>query len=594
MLSADGRYVLTFNGEIYNFGELRKELERCGGVPPDGWRGHSDTEILLQAIVTWGLEAALSRSIGMFALGLWDREKRTLALARDRFGEKPLYYGWAGRDFVFASELKAIREHPDFRGEIDRQALREFAARIFIPVPLSIYRGIFKLPPGCVLEVTAQGAASPMECAPEEGSAAGLSLNRYWSYRDVVEAGLTNPIEDEGQALANLEQALLQAVGEQSFADVPVGAFLSGGIDSSTIVALCQKQSSVPVRTYTIGFAEAGFDEAKEARAVAKHLGTMHHEHYVSASEARDVIPQLPRLYDEPFADSSQIPTFLVSRFAREQVTVAMTGDGGDELFAGYNRHVVAPRLWNRIRKVPRSARALAGRSLGVVPAGLWSQFGSILPGHRQPHFGEKLQKAFRVAGTACSLDDVYRSFMDEWSVERSPVLESDGRTRGSSEPPDGPDVVRMMYRDTVSFLPDDILCKVDRASMAVSLETRVPLLDRRVAEVAARIPLHLKVRDGRGKYLVRKLLEKHVPRQLVDRPKTGFAVPIGDWLKGPLRDWAEDLLDPTAMRDEGWFDPEPIAARWRNHLSGQGNSTASLWAILMFQAWLREIRPPA
>ena len=592
MQSANGRYVLSFNGEIYNFQELRAALEADGAVPEGGWRGHSDTEVFLEGIACWGLEPTLLRSAGMFAFALWDRKERALALARDRFGEKPLYYGWAGKDLVFGSELKALRAHPAFDPAIDRNALKLFASRSYVPAPLSIHRRVFKLPPGCVLHIDREAARTPHDKAPEENSSeGGLTLSRYWSYRDMVEGGLNSPIRDEEEALAELERALAAAIRAQSFADVPVGAFLSGGIDSSTIVALYQKHSAIPVRTFSIGFGEPGFNEAEDARAVARHLGTVHEEHYVSAREAQEVIPLLPAMYDEPFGDSSQIPTYLVSRFARRQVTVALTGDGGDELFGGYNRHVLGPRMWQGLQKVPRPIRAIASSSLSGVPSNFWASAAGLMPGRPRPQIGTKVQKALRTAGSAESIDDVYRGLLSEWDDERSPVLGAEGPDQGFdlALSRSAPDAVRMMFCDAVSYLPDDILCKVDRASMAVSLETRVPFLDHRVAEVAARIPLSMKLRDKRGKHILRQLLAREVPPRLTDRPKAGFAVPVGAWIKGPLRAWAEDLLDPSSMRAEGLLDPEIVSARWRDHLSGRTDSTAALWSILMFQAWLRE-----
>ena len=591
MHSACGRFVICFNGEIYNHRDIRRQLDDSGATPANGWRGHSDTETFLQAIAAWGLERALEESAGMFAFALWDGASRTLRLVRDRFGEKPLYYGWVGRDFVFASELKAIRAHPRFDNGIDRRALRLFASRTYIPAPLSIYEGLYKLPPGCILTVPAASASSSMTGPPSEGSRAnGATLERYWSYREQLEAGLADPITSEAEALDRLEQALATAIQGQSIADVPVGAFLSGGIDSSTVVALYQKYSSIPVRTYSIGFEEAGYNEAEDARRVAAHLGTVHNEHYVTVAEARSVIPSLPSMYDEPFADSSQIPTYLVSRFAREEVTVAITGDGGDELFAGYNRHFAAPRLWDRLRRVPKPLRAVSGSVLGRLPSSLWSGAAGMLPGRRQPHFGSKVQKAFRVAASADAFDDVYRSFLDEWSFEQSPVRGGDGDDMPIELDlfTGAPDSLRTMYCDAVGYLPDDILCKVDRASMAVSLETRVPFLDHRVAALAARIPLDMKVREGKGKHIVRQLLYRHVPRELIDRPKAGFGVPVGEWIKGPLRPWAEDLLDRGRMASEGWFDPAIVHRRWLGHLSGARDSTPAIWAVLMFQAWLR------
>ena len=592
MHSADGRYVLTFNGEIYNHPELRAALEGEGAVPEGGWRGHSDTEVFLEGISTWGLTETLKRSAGMFAFGLWDRKRRELSLARDRFGEKPLYYGWAGNDFLFGSELKAFRTHPRFDAAIDRRALKLFASRTYIPAPLSIYERVFKLPPASILTIGTDAAAITRDRPPTEGTDRGLCLAHYWSYRDTMLRGMADPISDEREALGELERTLAAAIQGQSMADVPVGAFLSGGIDSSTICALYQKYSSIPVRTYSIGFEEAGYNEAEDAKRVAAHLGTVHHERYVTVREARDVIPQLPAMYDEPFADSSQIPTHLVSRFARGEVTVALTGDGGDELFAGYNRHFAAPRLWEQLQKVPRPLRA-TGSPLSRIPSQFWGGLAGLLPGRHQPHIGGKVQKGLRLAASAESFDEVYCSFLDEWSHERSPVLGGDDAGNGFDLDlgPGAPDALRMMYCDAVSYLPDDILAKVDRASMAVSLETRVPFLDHRVAELAARIPLELKVRGGRGKYIVRKLLDGLVPRELIERPKAGFAIPVGEWIKGPLRTWADDLLDPAAMRSEGLLDPEIVQRRWRDHLRGRRDSTPALWALLMFQAWLREQR---
>jgi asparagine synthase (glutamine-hydrolysing) len=590
MHSADGRYVLTFNGEIYNHSELRAALEGEDAVPEGGWRGHSDTEVFLHGISTWGLAETLKQSVGMFAFGLWDRQRRELSLVRDRFGEKPLYYGWAGGDFLFGSELKAFRPHPRFDGAIDRRALRLFASRGYIPAPLSIYEHVFKLPPAAILTLNADAAKIPRTSPPAEGSDHGLSLEHYWSYRDVMMRGMADPIADEADALDELERALAAAIRGQSMADVPVGAFLSGGIDSSTICALYQKYSSIPVRTYSIGFEEADYNEAEDAKRVAAHLGTVHHERYVTVREARDVIPLLPAMYDEPFADSSQIPTHLVSRFARGEVTVALTGDGGDELFAGYNRHFAAPRLWEQLQKLPRPLRA-TGAPLSRISPRFWGGVAGILPGRHQPHIGGKIQKGLRLAASAGSLDEVYCSFLDEWSHERSPVLGGDDADDRFDLDlgPGVPDALRMMYCDAVSYLPDDILAKVDRASMAVSLETRVPFLDHRVAELGARIPLDLKVRGGRGKYIVRKLLDRQVPRKLIERPKAGFAIPVGEWIKGPLRPWAEDLLDPTVIRAEGLLDPDIVQRRWRDHLRGRRDSSPALWALLMFQAWVRE-----
>jgi asparagine synthase (glutamine-hydrolysing) len=598
MPSNDGRWVLSYNGEIYNHLELRRALEGSGeGAVGNGfpWRGHSDTETLVECIAAWGLEATLQKSVGMFALALWDKKERRLLLARDRFGEKPLYYGWAGGDFVFASELKAIRSHPRFANEIDRRAVRLLAARAYVPAPLSIYRGIYKLEPGCILSLATDAWKHPYAEPPVAGGPAnGLTLQPYWSYRDVVGQGLADPIADEEEALERLESTLAAAIGGQSVADVPVGAFLSGGIDSSTVVGLYQKYSPHTVRTFSIGFEEDAFNEAEHAKAVARHFGTDHNERYVTVKEAQEVIPLLPIMYDEPFADSSQIPTHLVSRFAREQVTVALSGDGGDELFGGYNRHFQVPLLWERVGRVPRPLRSLVGAPLSRLPATTWNRLARLVPGmEHRPHFGTKVQKGLRLMGGARGVEDIYNSFLDEWSFEASPLLGAEAASArlgfDMDVAPGASDAVRMMYCDAVSYLPDDILCKVDRAAMAVSLETRVPFLDHRVAELAARIPASMKIQGGKGKQILRKLLYREAPPGLFERPKAGFGIPVGEWIRGPLRPWAEELLDHSALRQGGLFDADVIQRRWRQHLRHERDATPALWAVLMYQAWARE-----
>jgi asparagine synthase (glutamine-hydrolysing) len=555
MVSQSGRFVLTFNGEIYNHAALRTGLESEG---ISGWRGHSDTETLLEAIASWGLREALRESAGMFALGLWDRHDRKLFLARDRFGEKPLYYGRAGRAFLFASELKAIRAHPDFSGTIDRDALRIFAARGYVPAPRSIFQEISKLEPGMILTVDG-------------------GKERYWSYREVVESGLANPLPNEEAARRELESALIAAIQGQSVADVPVGMFLSGGIDSSTIAALWRKHSSRELRTYSMGFEESGFDEAPYAKAVSNHLGTVHTESYVTSAEARDVIPLLPAIYDEPFADPSQIPTYLMSKLARENVTVALSGDGGDELFGGYSRYRTAANLWRKMQRVPPSVRHAVGAALGKMAL------------NRARFPGARLQRTFHRLEGVDSFAELYRSFRDEWTGEPSPVIgtASDGPTcELDLDVTDGSDLARMMYGDAVSYLPGDILCKVDRAAMAHGLEVRIPFLDHRVADVAARIPIGMKVRNGQGKYILKQLLSSHVPSRLFARPKAGFSVPIGAWLKGPLRPWADELLSRDRLDREGFFHGAMIQKRWQDHLAGRRDAAHSLWPVLMFQSW--------
>jgi asparagine synthase (glutamine-hydrolysing) len=565
--------VLTFNGEIYNHRELRAEVEASGHVPDGGWRGHCDTETLLEAIAAWGLSRALERSVGMFAFALWDRKERTLRLVRDRFGEKPLYYGWAGQDLLFASELKAIRHHPRFDATIDPRALRLFMARNYVPAPFSIYRTIFKLEPASILTVrpNARPQSEPMHA------------ERYWSYRDVLNRGLRDPIRSENEAIAELEPALARAVESQALADVPVGAFLSGGIDSASVVALYQKYSAQKVRTFTIGFNEQAYNEAEHARAVAAHFGTDHHERIVTAREAQELIPSLPHIYDEPFADSSQIPTHLVSAFARGEVKVALSGDGGDELFGGYTRYFTIARAWTALRRAPAPLRAAIAGPLSRVPPAAWDAIG------RRPYFGIKARKALKTIAGARSLDQMFAAFLDEWAEQGSPVSGESGAVApfDLALDPAAPDALRMMYCDAVSYLPDDILCKVDRASMAVSLEVHCPFLDHRVAELAARIPIEMKIRGGTGKQILRQMLYREAPRALFERPKAGFGIPVGEWIKGPLRDWAENLLDARRLRSEGWLDAARVEQRWREHLSGERDSTGALWSVLMFEAWL-------
>ncbi|HEX8639924.1 MAG TPA: asparagine synthase (glutamine-hydrolyzing) [Allosphingosinicella sp.] len=594
MTSGDGRWTITFNGEIYNHVELRAELETGGGGPAPaggGWRGHSDTETLLECISAWGLERTIARAAGMFALALWDAKERKLHLLRDRMGEKPLYYGWAGGRFVFASELEAIRRVPCFDNGLSPRAVALFTRLGNIPAPHSIFERVYKLQPGCILSAAPDELQAPSAEPPAVG---GRLVRRYWCYANVVRSGLEQPFREEEAATDALEEALLRAVRQQAVADVPVGAFLSGGIDSSTVVALMRRHTAVS--TFTIGFEDRAFDEAPYARAVADHLGTQHHEACVTAAEAREVIPLLPRMYDEPFADSSQIPTYLVSKHARGQVKVALSGDGGDEVFGGYNRHLAAAGLWSKVGALPRPARAAFGTALGRIPAGAWNAGADLLRRRsRQPHFGAKVQKALRTMGRASGVEQLYDSFVDEWFGEAAPVL-ADGSAAPSTDAELGPapDPLRMMHRDAITYLPDDVLTKVDRAAMAVSLETRLPLLDHGVLELAARIPLPMKISGGVGKKVLRRVLFRHVPAALFERPKTGFAVPIGEWLRGPLRPWAEELLDERRLRDSGLLRPEPIRARWSEHLAGRADWAASLWFILMFEAWRERSLSPA
>jgi asparagine synthase (glutamine-hydrolysing) len=618
MTSSTGRFVIAFNGEIYNHLELRTELNNSSNSnafpglagPALKWRGHSDTETLLAAFERWGVAVTLSKTVGMFAIVLWDAHQRTLHLARDRFGEKPLYYGWTGSGdastFVFGSELKSLCAFPSFVNPVCREALAQYMRFMYVPAPRSIYQGIYKLEPGCLLSIKgAAPMAAPSQPLRPPAIYQSMTLSRWWSLGDVVQFGTHNPITDEVDAVDALEQHLYDAVKMQSLADVPLGAFLSGGVDSSAIVALMQQQATCPVKTFTVGFEESGFDEAPYARAVAKHLGTDHTEMFVTAAEAQEVIAQLPSMYDEPFADSSQIPTHLVCRAAREHVTVALSGDAGDELFGGYNRYFWGPRIWSKLAWLPYPIRHALGAAIKTVPVVVWDALNlpvnTLLPNSQGiVNAGDKAHKlAARLSGVR-DLDDLYTSLVSEWQDPAQVVRGDNGCSvlEPSSQLNDGlpkgdltgvaNSPLRMMYRDSMTYLPDDILCKVDRAAMASSLETRVPFLDHRVAELAWQLPLGMKIMNGQGKWPLRQVLYRHVPRELIDRPKAGFGIPVGQWLRGPLRPWAENLLDQNRLNFEGYFYSEPIRKKWAEHLSGRRDHTASLWAVLMFQAWLQ------
>ena len=584
MMSACGRYVIVFNGEVYNFESLRIELKKAGAAPH--WRGRSDTEVIVAAIATWGLEAALKQFVGMFAFALWDRENRTLSLARDRLGEKPLYYGWSGKSFLFGSELKALRVHPSCVSEINRDAITLLLRHNTIPAPHSIYRGIHKLPPGTFVNLTEQDAATRKQPSPV----------MYWSARSVAESRQRDQFQDsDAQAETELERLLSEAVGGQMVSDVPLGAFLSGGIDSSTVVALMQTQSSPRVRTFTIGFDEAGYNEAEHARAVARHLGTDHTELYVTPRDAMDVIPNLAAIYDEPFADPSQIPTVLVSRLARQHVTVCLSGDGGDELFGGYNRHYWVHNLWGKFGWMPRPLKAALVGALTTLPPTAWNavfkQLGRLVPARlRYATMGDKLHKAAEILDQR-SPDDIYQGLVSHWNNPARLVPGSREPATLFTDPshrPDLPDFEHhMMYMDQTTYLPDDILTKLDRAAMAVSLETRVPFLDHRIVEFAWSLPLAMKIRHGQGKWLLRQVLYRHVPKELIDRPKMGFGIPIDHWLRGSLKPWAAALIEPGRLAREGFFDPAPIQRKWDEHQAGRRNWSYHLWSVLMFQAWL-------
>ena len=590
MASVSGRFVIAYNGEVYNHLALRQTL-------PDRdrpWRGHSDTETLLAGFEAWGIEQTIRRAVGMFAFAVWDRDQRRLVLGRDRLGEKPLYFGVqddGGKPvLLFGSQLDALAAHPAFAATVDREALCLLLRHGYVPSPRSIYCGLHKLPPGHLLEwPVGAGADSLSEPPPSRA---------YWSIPEIVAQGRASRFAgSDDDALAELDALLRDAVAQQMVADVPLGAFLSGGIDSSTIVALMQAQSPRPVKTFTIGFAEEGFDESVHAKAVARHLGTDHTELHVTAQQALLMIPRLPALYDEPFADSSQIPTFLVSQLARQHVTVSLSGDGGDELFAGYSRYAQASRIWGAAGRVPRPLRAAAGATLRALPVAGWDALGAplrrALP-QRMRNIGDKAHKLAALMDHRDRLS-FYRGLISDWPVPDRVVLgvhePSYLAELGDAGSPGVGFVETMMMIDTMSYLPEDILTKVDRAAMGVSLETRVPLLDHRVVEFAWRLPLHMKSRQGTGKWILKRLLDRYVPRALMERPKSGFGIPLAAWLRGPLRDWAEALLDESRLRHEGYFDPTPVRRKWQEHLAGRRNWQNPLWNVLMFQAWLERGR---
>jgi asparagine synthase (glutamine-hydrolysing) len=568
MMSESGRFVLVFNGEIYNHLELRKKVE---GISTKNWRGHSDTETLLAAVEQNGLEQTLKDSVGMFALALWDRQERSLTLARDRIGEKPLFYGWQNGVLLFGSELKALRAHPKFSAEINRDALSLYFRHGYVPSPWCIWKGISKLKPGTFVRISADERINIHEPVP------------YWSFLNVVTEGATNPFDgSDAEGINLLEQKLKTSIASQMVADVPIGAFLSGGIDSTTVVALMQEQSARRVKTFTIGFQEAGYDEATHARKVAAHLGTEHTELYISSEQAMQVIPSLAEIYDEPFGDASAIPTLLVSQLARESVTVSLSGDGGDELFSGYTRYHnhLAEKIWRVGQRIPSILRHPTSSLLRISPV-----------------FNSKSSAAAFLL-EARSSNRAYQAMISQWNP--SPVLGpvSDDLTYGISgvsekETEAVTDTcARMMAEDTLTYLPDDILAKVDRAAMSVSLETRVPFLDHRLIELAWKLPMRMKVRNGQGKWLLRQVLHRHVPRELIERPKMGFGVPVDRWMRADLRDWAESLIGSVRMKQEGFLDSRRIESRWNLHLKNRQNWRDSLWLTLMWQSWLEKNLP--
>jgi asparagine synthase (glutamine-hydrolysing) len=576
MASPCGRFVLVYNGEIYNHLDLRRELEAEGGA--FDWRGHSDTETLLAGLRHWGIERCLQKLNGMFAFAFWDRREQLLYLARDRMGEKPLYYGRSGDVFLFGSELKALAAHPDWNAEINRDALALYMRHNYVPAPWSIYTNISKLPPAHFVVI----------------SGGGRNIGKphcYWDLAKIAEQGQAVATGSAEVLMDELDALLREAIGRRMMADVPLGTFLSGGYDSTTVAALMQAQSARPVKTFTIGFHEEGYNEAVHARAVAAHLGTEHTELYVTPSEAMDVIPKLAHIYDEPFSDSSQIPTYLVSQLARQHVTVSLSGDGGDELFCGYNRYTTGYKAWSKLSSLPYSIRKGLAWSIERAPHRFLDSMQRLLPSKLQvSSLSDRLPKLAEVIRNRDG-ESFYRTLVSHWKQPDSVVLgatEPSTILNQSNQLPTLPGLrEKMMYLDMMTYLPDDILTKVDRASMAVSLEARVPLLDHRLVEFAWRVPIEYKYRDGQGKWLLRQVLYRYVPKELMERPKMGFGVPIEHWLCGSLREWAEALLDERRLRDEGFFDPAPIRKMWKEHLSGERRWHYYLWDVLMFQAWL-------
>ena len=613
MHSHSGNLVIAFNGEIYNHNEIRSELEQQDDAI--SWNSSSDTETLLEAFEQWGIENTLTKLRGMFAIALWNKTEKNFYLIRDRFGEKPLYYGWIedGQNtiFGFGSELKALRKYPNFSNKISQQALLQYFSYMYVPCPLSIFDGVFKLEPGCILKISSQPPKSKMDEMPHSISGQvflheSLSINRWYDFKEVVNTAAQNLFTDYHEASSALETELEKVIKMQSLSDVPLGAFLSGGVDSSAIVALMQKQSKKPIKTFTIGFEDPDFDESTFASEVASHLKTDHSELLVTAKDAQSIIPDLPHLYDEPFADYSQIPTYFVCKSAKQAVTVSLSGDAGDELFGGYNRYLMAPPLWSKLSKVPIFFRKMFGIILIAIPMKYWDlifhQYNKISRKKDNfVHFGEKVHRFAARLRFLNSEDDLFLSLISEPFTNQI-VLKNEADSKiGSTNPLFLTDPLpkngvndlasKMMYLDTLNYLTDDILCKVDRAAMGNSLETRVPFLDHKIVELAWRMPLEMKINPSEGKSILRNILYKHVPKKLIERPKAGFSIPLGDWLKGPLKEWAEVLLESSRIDKEGYLNSNYVNQLWVEHLTGKRDETFKIWSILMFQSWLESTK---
>lgn len=614
MHSNTERFVIAFNGEIYNHKELRIELDTLSDKRI--WLGTSDTETLLAAFEQWGIEETLSKLVGMFAISLWDKKQKKFYLIRDRFGEKPIYYGWINslnkKVFAFGSELKSFRAFSGFSNNVSRAALRQYFRFMYVPVPYSIYENIFKLEPGCMLILDGPPPNTPPEeplhpinsdADSDEDIFSNIFVKRWYSIKNQINSSTSATFKSNDEAVDKLEQQLKETIKIQSEADVPLGAFLSGGIDSSTIVALMQENQIKPVETFTIGFEEKQFDESQYASEVAKHLQTNHHEMFVSASDAQSLIPKLPLLYDEPFADSSQIPTHFVSIAAKKKVTVSLSGDAGDELFGGYNRYLWAPSLWRKIKWMPFQYRKLLASAITSFSISSWDKIGNAYnsltnDNNKIIHLGDKAHKTARRLKIVNSIDELYKNLVCEWPNPNELVIDDvnplnhneimlldEALPRNGMDSPEA----RMMYWDIISYMTDDILCKVDRAAMGTSLETRVPFLDHRVAELAWQIPTNMKIKNGQGKWPLREILYKRVPQKLIERPKAGFGIPLGDWLRGPMKAWAENLIDSERLSNEGFLKPEIVQKIWNEHVAGKRNWSFRLWSILMFQSWLEQ-----